>query len=84
MLSDKGVLEKAKKAIKERPELFEALLEFERTGKLPKLTYKKRANFTIDHDTLIKFRSYCQKNGYNMSNRIEQLITKELSTHQKA
>mgnify|MGYP001558993177 CR=1 FL=1 len=84
MLSDKGVLEKAKKAIKEKPELFEALLEFERTGKLPKLTYKKRANFTIDEDILRRFRSYCQKNSYNMSKKIEQLITKELSNHQKA
>ena len=78
MLSDKGVLEKAKKVIRERHELFEALLEFERTGKLPRLTYKQRANFTIDHDLLIKFRSYCKKNGYNMSNKIEQLIRKEL------
>ncbi|MEK6952974.1 MAG: hypothetical protein AABX29_08225 [Nanoarchaeota archaeon] len=78
MLSDKGILEKAKKAIRERPELFEALLEFERTGKLPKLTYKKRANFTIDHNTLIKFRSYCKKNGYNMSNRLERLMIEEL------
>lgn len=82
MLSDKGVLEKAKKAIKERPELFEALLEFERTGKLPKLTYKKRANFTIDHNTLIKFRAYCQKHSFNMSNRIERLMTEELNNHQ--
>ena len=80
MLSDKGILEKAKKAIKERPELFQALLEFERTGKLPKLGYKKRANFTIDEDVLRNFRSYCKTQGYNMSAKIEQLIIKEIKS----
>ena len=79
MLSDKGVLEKARKVIKERPELFEALLEFERTGKLPKLTYKKRANFTIDEETLRKFRNHCKENSINMSARIEQLMLKEIN-----
>ncbi|MEK6935133.1 MAG: hypothetical protein AABW46_04605 [Nanoarchaeota archaeon] len=74
MLSDKVMLEKARKAIKERPELFEAMLEFERTGKLPKLTYKKRANFTIDEDILRKFRNYCKDKGYNMSAKIEQMM----------
>mgnify|MGYP001560793919 CR=1 FL=1 len=78
MLSDKGVLEKAIKAIKERPELFEALLEFERTGKLPKLTHKKRVNFTIDEEIFRKFRNYCQKKGLSMSHIIEKFIEKEI------
>lgn len=77
MLSDKGILEKALKAIKERPELFEALLEFERTGKLPKLTHKKRVNFTIDEEIFRKFRNYCKRNGLNMSNQIERFMEKE-------
>lgn len=79
MLSGKKILKTAKRIIKENPEYFEALLEFEKTKKLPKFTYKKRANFTIDADLLRKFRNYCKKKGYKMSTKIEQYIIKELS-----
>jgi len=74
MLSGKKVVERAKKIIKEHPEYFEALLEFERTGKLPKLKYKERANFTIDSDILRRFRICCEKNRINMSAKIEAFI----------
>ncbi|MEK6861073.1 MAG: hypothetical protein AABY07_03815 [Nanoarchaeota archaeon] len=43
MVSGKELVRLAKEAIKEHPEMFEALLEFERTGKLPKPNYKIRA-----------------------------------------
>ena len=76
MLSDKGILEKAIKAIKERPELFEALLEFERTGKLPKLMHKKRVNFTIDEEIFRRFRHFCKRNGLSMSHQIERFMEK--------
>ena len=79
MLQGKKIVERAKKIIKENPEYFEALVEFERTKKLPKIKYKKRVNFTIDADLVRKFRTYCKEHGYNMSNRIEKYISEELS-----
>jgi len=64
--------------IKRNPEYFEALVEFEKTKKLPKLNYKIRVNFTIDANLLREFRTYCQKNGMKMSSKIEQLMRNEL------
>jgi len=79
MLQGKKIVERAKKIIKENPEYFEALVEFERTKKLPKLKYKKRVNFTIDADLVRKFRNYCREKGYNMSAKIEKYINEELN-----
>ena len=73
----------AKEAIREHPEMFEALLEFERTGKLQKPIKKERANFTINEKLLRKFRQYCKEHGYKMSSRIEKFIEKELETYKK-
>lgn len=70
----------AKDAIKEHPEMFEALLELERTGKLPKPNPKERVNFTIDVKLIREFRSYCKEHGYKMSSLIEKYIEKELYT----
>lgn len=78
MLSDNTIVRRAKKVIKENPEYFEALVEFEKTKKLPKLNYKRRANFTIDSRLLRDFRNYCRENRLNMSNLIESYIKKEL------
>ena len=72
------MVELAKKAVNEHPEVFEALLEYERTGKLPKPNPKIRANFTIDAKLLRSFRVYCGKHGYKMSSRIEKFIESEL------
>jgi hypothetical protein len=58
--------------------MFEALMEFERTKKLPKLARKERANFTIDSRLLRKFKEYCKKNNKVMSKVIESYIKKEL------
>ena len=79
MPSGKQLVKLAKEAIEEHPEAFEALLEFERTGKLPKLHYKIRANFTIDASLLQKFRAYCRKHGKKMSAVLERYIEEELS-----
>lgn len=80
MLSGEKLLKKADKLIKEHPEMFEALLEFERTGKVPKPIYKKRANFTIDKKILKKFREYCEKQGYNMSKLIERFMEMKIAS----
>lgn len=40
MLSGKELIKTTDRLIKEQPEIFEALLEFERTGKVPKFKSK--------------------------------------------
>lgn len=80
MLSGKEIVKTALKVIKEKPEIFDALLEFERTGKVPKPYYKVRANFTIDKTILKKFRDYCKKKGYNMSALIENFIEQKIAS----
>lgn len=77
MLSN-NIVNRAKKIIKENPEYFEALIEFEKTKKLPRLNYKKRANFTIDTRLLRNFKDYCKEKRLNMSNLIEGYIKQEL------
>ncbi len=74
MLLGKNIVKLAKKSIKEEPEVFDALLEFEKTGRVPKFTRKKRIDFTLDTEVLRKFKYYCEKNNLKMSNVIENLI----------
>ncbi len=71
-------VEIAKDSVKKHPEMFEALLEYERTGKLPKPNPKERANFTIDAKLLRQYRAYCRAKGYKMSARIEKFIEGEI------
>ena len=71
-------LETARRVVRENPEVFDALLEYERTKKLPKLTYHTRANFTIESNLLRKFRAYCTERGMNMSKVLEKHIKEEL------
>ncbi len=68
----------ALKAIKEHPQVFEALAEYDRTGKMPKTTYRERINITIDPNLLRKFKHYAQERGLNMSRVIEKHIKEEL------
>ena len=78
MLSGKEIVKTAKRIIKSNPEYFEALVEFEKTGKLPKLNYKERFNFSLDTEIMRKFREYCRKQGMKMSTKVERLILEEL------
>lgn len=73
------VVEIGRKVIRENPELFEALLRYERTKKIPKLNYKTRANFTLDSDIFRKFRNYCNDKGLSMSRIVEKHIKDEVS-----
>ncbi len=66
------------KGIKEYPRVFSALEEFERTKRIPKFTYRKRIDVTIDENLLKKFRQHCQTKGLNMSRTIEKHIKEEL------
>lgn len=71
-------LQTARRIIRENPEMFSALEEYDRTRKLPKLSYKKRVDFTVDADVFRKFRTYCRKEGLAMSKVVEKLIREEL------
>lgn len=66
--------EHALKAIKEHPQVFEALAEYDRTMKMPKTTYKERATFTIDANVMRKFRTYVKEQGMDMSKVVESRI----------
>jgi hypothetical protein len=68
----------ALQGIRKHPEIFSALEEFERTKKIPKFSYRKRLDVTIDEHLLKKFKQYCQKHDLNMSRTLEKHIKEEL------
>lgn len=70
--------EQAKKVIARNEDMLNVFEEYDRTGKLRKINYKTRVNFTVDEDMFNQFRSYCKKNGLNMSAKIESYMEKEL------
>lgn len=70
--------EYALRGIKKHPEIFSALEEFEQTKKIPKFSYRKRMDITIDEHILKQFKNYCQRTGRNMSRLLEQYMKKEL------
>jgi hypothetical protein len=63
---------KADEIIKKYPEVFESLLEFESTKKIPKLYRRKRLNITTDENVLRRFKAYCRSNNINMSRLLEK------------
>ncbi len=71
-------VERTRRIIHENPEIFEALLEFERTKKLPKTSYRQRINLTIDSRLLKAFKRYCEERHLNMSRLIEGHMKEEL------
>jgi len=73
-------VEKAKQIIRRYPEIFESLLEFERTKKLPKLYRRKRLNITIDENTLRNFKAFCRKRNINMSRLLEKKMLEEIKS----
>jgi predicted flavoprotein YhiN len=71
-------LEKAKRSIAKNQDLLNVFEEYDRTGKLRKINYKTRVNFTVDENLFNNFRSYCKRNTLNMSAKIESYMKKEL------
>ena len=71
-------LDHALRAIAKHPEIFSALEEYERTKKLPKYTYRKRVDITIDENILKKFREHCREKGHTMSTVVERYMRREL------
>lgn len=70
-MASKRYIEIAKKVIKENPELFNTLMEFE---KKKKIATKTRLNFTIDKSIASNFKKFCREHGYNMSAKVEQAM----------
>ena len=70
-MSSSKFLEIADRIAKEDKELFNSLIEFEKTGKI---RTKTRMNFTINRVLAEKFKKFYRNNGYNMSAKIEQSI----------
>ena len=65
------LLKIAKRTVKNNPELFNNLMEFEKTKKI---RTKAKLNFTIDKSIASKFRKFCREKGYNMSAKIEKAM----------
>lgn len=70
----------ALQVIKKYPEVFSALEEFERTKKIPKFTYRRRIDVTIDEHLLKKFRNYCRQHNMVMSRIIEEMMKNKLKS----
>lgn len=77
-MSESEFYKNAVKIIKQHPQVFEALEEYDRTRKLPKTVYRERLNITIDSNLLKKFKQYARENNLNMSRLIEKYMKQEL------
>ena len=76
MRSSNKFLKIAKRIAREDKEIFDTLIEFEKTQKIRN---KTRLNFTIDKNIATKFRKYCLKNKINMSAKIQECMEKMIS-----
>lgn len=65
----------AKEIAKRDKPVFDALIEFEQTGRI---ISKTRLNFTMDKAIASRFRKFCRKKGYSMSAKIEQVMQETL------
>lgn len=74
MRSKRDILYFAKKAARENPEVAEALMAFERTGKVPKTTYRKRIDVTLDEGVVRRLRSRSEATGVSVSRLIEKAV----------
>lgn len=72
-------LRHALKVIREYPEVFEALAEYDKTMKFPKTVYRQRINLTIDANILKKFKNYSKQHNLDMSRVVEKYMKKELN-----
>jgi len=79
-MPDSKFLQTFRKIHKDHPEVFDALEEYDKTRRLRKISYKERANFTIDARTLRGFRTYCLNNGFNMSKLLENWMKEKIQS----
>ncbi|HIH37449.1 hypothetical protein J4460_03720 [Candidatus Woesearchaeota archaeon] len=69
---------RAREIIRRYPEVFESLLEFERTKRIRKLYRRRRINLTIDENVLRDFKRYCASASINMSQLVERKMKEEM------
>jgi hypothetical protein len=74
MRSGLSLADYARKAVSENPEVIEALMEFERSKRVPKTTYRKRIDVTVDESILRRFKELCRRQGIPVSRAIERLM----------
>ena len=74
MPSKRNLADYAREAIAKNPELIDALMEFERTRRVPKTTYRRRIDITIDEGVLRQFKGLCERQGVTVSRAIERLM----------
>ena len=68
----------ARRLIRENPDLFEALVDFERTKRMPKLGRKRRVDLTLDADLFRAFRREAAKRGLKRSQVVEALVREKV------
>ena len=66
----------AKSIVRNDRELFNTLLEFEKTKKIRS---KTKLNFTIDKSLASNLKKLCKEKGYNMSAKIEKAMEEIIS-----
>jgi len=77
---DSPELAAAKRVIRKYPEVFQSLLDYETTKKIPKLYRRMRLNITIDENILRDFKAYCRKNNINMSRFLESRMREAIKS----
>ena len=82
-MQESKFLQAYKRVRKEYPQMFEVLEEYDKTRRLRKISYKERANFTVDARILRNFRRYCATYGYNMSKLLENFMREKTATSKK-
>ena len=73
-MSESEFMQAFRKVLRENPQMFDALEEYDRTRRLRKIEYKERVDFTIDQNVLRHFRRVCKENGYAMSKLLENYM----------
>ena len=74
-MSSNRFLKIADRLAVEHKEIYDTLLEFEKTGKI---RTKVKLNFTINKAVASRFKKFCLDHGYNMSAKIEKAINRLL------
>jgi len=70
-------LKLARKIAERDKDIFDSLIEFERTKRMRS---KTRLNFTIDKGVASNFKKYCRGKGFNMSAKIEKAMNEMIES----
>ena len=82
-MSSNEPLERARRLIRKNQDVFDALLEYERTKKLPKLKRKTRIDVTVDRDLLREFRRLAPSHGAKLSPIVEMRLREQVREWRK-